>query len=197
MAEKTRDARFLNAFMSVWSIHKSGEPSEMILSAYKKSLSEYDIENIEQAFGYALNDLQWFPKPVELRNFIQHGPGDIEDVAHVEADKVINAIREVGYYNSVVFDNPVTMAVIAQGWGGWMKICELRDEEIKWFRKDFVKIYKAYSNQGIKQHDHLIGYHEDHNLAGYPEKVAQPVLIGDRVKALAVLHGKKDIKLIK
>ena len=184
--------------MSVWSIHKSGEPSEIILNAYIKSLEKYEIEQIETAFGYALTSLQWFPKPVELRQFIESGPGDIEDIALIEADKVINAISDHGYYASVTFDDPVTMAVIEQGWGGWMKLCELKDEEIKWFRKDYVKIYKAYSNQGIKKYGHLIGFHEDHNMGKFPEHVPKPVLIGDETKALKVLeYHKKHIKLIK
>lgn len=197
MAKQSRDARFLNAFMTVWSIHKNVEPSEMLLSAYKRALSEYGIEQIEQAFGYAINDLQWFPKPVELRKFIEYGPGDIEDISLVEADKVITAISEIGYYNSVTFDDPVTMAVITQGWGGWMKICELRDDEIKWFRKDFAKIYKAYSNQGIKSFGHLVGFHEDYNINRWPGKVPEPILIGDPEKAQKVLeHKKAKLKLI-
>lgn len=198
MAQKT-DIRFLNAFMSVWSVHKTGEPTEMVLSAYKKSLSDYSIEQIEQSFGYAINELQWFPKPVELRQFIERGPGDIEDIALVEADKVVNAIREAGYYNSVVFDDPVTMAVIQQGWGGWMKVCDLKEDEVKWFRKDFAKIYKAYSNQGIKQYGHLIGFHEEHNVERFPEFVPPTVLIGDVEKAQKVLeYNRSDkIKLIK
>ena len=198
MAGKTKDERFLAAFMSVWSIHKSGEPSEIVLNAYIKSLEEYDIDEIEQAFGYAISDLQWFPKPVELRGFLEHGAGDIEDIALVEADKVVVAIRSEGRYKSVTFDDPVTMAVINQGWGGWIKVCEMREDEIKWFRKDFAKIYKAYSNQGIKQYGHLIGFHEDHNLERFPERVSQPVLIGDEKKALKVLeYTKNKLKLIK
>ena len=108
---------------------------------------------------------------------------------------MVNAIRDHGYYKSVTFDNPVTMAVIKKGWGGWMKVCELRDEEIKWFRKDFVPIYKAYSTQGIKRYGHLIGFHEDHNLEKHPEQVPEPVLIGDTAKAQLVLdHNQKAIE---
>lgn len=196
MAKRTtRDERFVTAFMTVWSIHKSGEPAKMILTAYKKALSEYDIEDIESAFAYALNELQWFPKPVELRNFIQHGPGNLEDIAYAEADNVVNAVREIGIYESVTFDDPVTMAVIAKAWAGWMKLCEtLRDDEVKWFRKDFVRIYKAYSNQDIKFYGHLIGFHEDHNIQNYKDHVTPPKLIGDPKKAQKVLEYKSKRK---
>jgi len=197
MDAKKDEPRYLNAFMSVWSIHKTGEPMQIILDSYWKSLQDFSIDQVEKSFGYALKNMQWFPKPVELRSFIEIGPGDIEDIATVEADKVVNAIRDIGFYKSVVFDDPVTMAVIAQGWGGWMKICEMRDDEIKWFRKDFIKIYKAYLNQGVKKYGHLVGFHEDKNLEKYPEHLTEPVLIGDETKAQKILEYKeKKPKLI-
>jgi len=192
MDEKKDEPRYLNAFMSVWSIHKTVEPTQVVLDSYWKALEDFNIDQVEQSFGYALKSLQWFPKPVELRNFIETGPGDVEDIAQIEADKVVGAIRDIGFYESVVFDNPVTMAVIAKGWGGWMKICEMRDDEIKWFRKDFVKIYKAYSNQGVKQYGHLIGFHEDNNWEKYPEHLRDPILIGDETKAQKILENKEN-----
>jgi hypothetical protein len=203
MAGKEKDARYeryLSAFLAAWQLHKNGEPKEILIEIYYKIFENTPIEEIEKAFGYAVNNLQWFPKPVELRSFIQHGPGDIEDIAYTEADKVVNAVKRVGYYDSVTFDDPVTMAVIAQGWGGWMKLCEtLRDDEVKWFRKDFVRIYKAYSNQEIKQYGHLVGFHEDRNQIGYPEHVPEPIMIGDNEKARKVLehHKKPGLKLLK
>jgi len=187
---------FVDAFISTWAIHKQGEPSQMIIDTYYNVLEKYSVEQIIAAFSYAVSELQWFPKPVELRKFIESGPGDVSDIALIEADKVVNAIRDHGYYKSVTFDDPVTMAVIVHGWGGWMKVCELRDNDIKWFRKDFVPIYKAYSNQGIKHHGHLVGYHEDHNILKYPESVPDPVLIGDENKARKVLAYNNKLKLV-
>ena len=189
---KQKRIDFLNAFMSVWEVHKSNEPSERLIDAYWSVLEKYEIDQINAAFSFALSSMQWFPKPVELINFIEQGPGDIEDIALVEADKVLNAIRDVSAYTSITFDNPVTMAVIDQGWGGWMKVCDMREDEEKWFRKDFVKIYKAYSNQGIKKYGHLIGYFEDANAERWPERVEPPVLIGDPDKALKVLEFKQE-----
>lgn len=194
MEREIHEDRYLNAFMSTWAIHKTNEPSDLSIETYWRSLEKYDIKQVEQAFGYAINELQWFPKPVELRHFIESGPGDIEDIALVEADKVINAIRKHGY-KSITFDNPVTMAVIVQGWGGWIKICDLKQDDNKWFRKDFVLIYKAYSAQGIKSYDHLVGFHEDNNAFRWPERIPAPMLIGNNIKAQKVLDFNKP-KLI-
>ena len=65
MAEQKR-IDFLNAFMTVWEVHKSGEPSERLIDAYWAVLEKYDIDEIQAAFSYALGSLQWFPKPATL-----------------------------------------------------------------------------------------------------------------------------------
>jgi hypothetical protein len=77
----------------------------------------------------------------------------------VEAGKVLTAIARHGGYASVVFDDPVTQAVIVQAYGSWVKLCEECgvEEPEKWFRKDFAKTWAAYSRQGVQQHGHLPG----------------------------------------
>ena len=110
--EKTRDEQFLNAFMSCWEVFKSVEPSEIILSAYDKAIERFSIEDIEMAFGNAIGNLKWFPKPVELIQFIESGPGDIADIALVEADKVINAIRDQEVIDAA---NEYDMAMVTTG----------------------------------------------------------------------------------
>jgi len=167
--------------------------TDPLADAYWMALNQYETEDCENAFKIAMINCKWFPKPVELRQFIENGPGEIEDIAMIEADKVINAIREVGHRQSVTFDNPVTMAVIEQGWGGWIKACDLKGDEEKWFRKDFAKIYKAYSNQGIKKYGHLVGLIEDHNSIRWPDRIEPPILLGDKNKSQKVLEfdGKK------
>jgi hypothetical protein len=170
--------------------------SKVAVEMYWKALEIYSDKQCKIAFDIAVTDCKFFPKPAELIQFIKSGSGDIEDIALIEADKVVNAIRHTGYYTSVTFDDPVTMAVIEQGWGGWIKICDLRDEEIKWFRKDFTRIYKAYSNQGVKRYGHLVGFHEDsNNERGFLEHIPEPVLIGDIDRAQKVLDYNKTILL--
>ena len=189
MADKKK---FIDAFISTWEVHKSGEPTEIILDAYWDSLKKYSNEKISAAFAYAVRGMQWFPKPVELIKYIENGPGDVQDIAMIEADKVVNAIKSVGAYESVCFDDPVTMAVIENGWGGWIKMCEIPEAEVKWFKKDFAKLYVAYSSQNIKQHGHLSGIIEHENRVRFPKAVPSPVLIGDKSRAKIVLEHNRQ-----
>ena len=101
---------------------------------------------------------------MELIELVTGVSGNLEDRACVEAGNVLQAVKRVGAYNSVKFDDPVTQAVISQGFGGWVKLCnELKSTEEKWFQKDFVRIYQAYAREGIKHNGHLAGQIETEN----------------------------------
>ncbi len=130
------------------------------------------------------------PTPAD---FLEHlGGGSVEDKAEVEAGKVLAAIGRHGAYASVVFDDAVTQAVILQAYGGWPKLCADCgvEESEHWFRKNFVKTWAAYSRQGVKQSGHLPGLIEISNYSnGFYEHIPAPQLVGDPVKARAVLEA--------
>ena len=171
---------FKGYMTALGEIH-SKEITDVIKDIYWKSLKDFSDESCENAFKRAIAELKFFPKPAELIEFASGKSGSIDDIAMVEADKVINAMRHVGAYKSVMFDDPVTSAVINQGYGGWIKICNERmEDDNKWFRIEFIKIYKAYAARGVKYTGKLIGIHEDSNLQlGYDKEVQDPILIGD------------------
>jgi hypothetical protein len=198
--EDMKDRRLFAEYMTLLGETFSREISTLLIEAYWQALKKYSDEECKLAFDMAVSNCKFFPKPVEIIDFIKFGEAggaNLDDIAYVEADKVIRAVAEIGQYQSVTFDDPVTMAVIKQGWGGWIKLCELKDEEIKWFRKDFAKIYKAYANTGIKKYGYLVGQWEFQNLEhGYPDHVPEPVLIGNEDRAL-IVQNKNKPKLIK
>ena len=178
--------KFANALGTLAELHGK-ELSPMLMKLYFKALEQFSIQDVENAIMRAITELKFFPKPVELIEFITGKGGNIEDIALVEADNVINAMRRIGAYQSVIFDDPVTTAVIQQGFGGWVKMCQDSNEnDNKWLRIEFVKIYRAYANQGIRSDEKLIGITEEQNIAkGYIEHVPCPVLIGQKRKEIS------------
>lgn len=112
----------------------------------------------------------------------------LEDRAIVEVGKVLSAVSKHGAYSSVVFDESVTMAVIARHYGGWVRLCAECDSQ--GFRREFVRAWAAYCRQGLRQTGHLPGIFETTDRAnGYHEHVQPPKLIGDPDKARAVLNA--------
>lgn len=172
------------------------EISKNLSNLYWIALNQFTDEQCESAFKQASVSCKFFPKPAELIELINGPKGNIDDIAMVQANAVINAMKNVGAYKSVVFDDPITMAVIQQGYGGWQKMCaDSNEDQNKWFRMEFAKIYKAYSSQNVTLSGKLIGIHETENLElGYNDHIPETVLIGDPGKAKQIMHsGKKEI----
>lgn len=174
---------FLNGFAYLCEVFEK-KTSSGLLDAYFKALEKFDISDVEKAISAAISTCKWFPKPFELIELITGGSESIEDLAVLEAGKVIEAIKRVGKYKSVCFDDAVTMAVIKTGFGGWVKMCsDLNEVEEKWFRKDFEAIYGAYNRQGIKHTGNLIGLSETTNDSNNKKNKEGVILIGDQEKA--------------
>ena len=160
-----------------------------------KLLEQFDLSEVEQAALSVMATRKYTSMPTPA-DFLEHiGGGSAEDKAEVEAGKVLSAIGKHGAYASVVFDDPVTQAVIVQAYGGWPKLCADCgvEESEHWFRKNFAKTWAAYSRQGVKQFGHLPGIFEITNLSnGFYEHLESPKAIGDPTQAHAVLEAGKS-----
>ena len=162
-----------------------------------KTPAGYGIDEIERAACTLIMCRKYTTMPT-VADFLEHlNGGAAEDKAEVEAGKVLTAIAKYGGYASLVFDDPVTQAVIVRAYGGWVKLCEEcgRDEPEKWFRKEFAKTWAAYSRQGIQEYGYLPGRTEISNRAsGWLEHIPVPQLVGDPARAKAVLEaGEKNM----
>lgn len=156
-------------------------------------LKAYPLQQVQQA-AMTLLATRKFMKMPTVAEFLEHlHGGSCDDKAEVEAGKVIRAIEQHGGYASVAFDDPVTQAVICQGFGGWAKLCEeLNASEEKWFRKDFAKMYAAYARQRVEVFGHLPGRFEL-MAAAENSRFGPPALIGDQAKAAAIASGGKTM----
>jgi hypothetical protein len=160
-----------------------------VTEIYFRILEQFSIEEVERGISKACTTLKFFPKPAEMIDCIAGGQVALEDKAQVEAARVLTAIKRVGTYSSVVFDDPVTQAVIAQYFGGWHRFADMREAEEKWFLKDFVKAYQSFTRAGTKQNSVLPGRCEiENNFRGYehrdpPAIVGNPETVGRMLEA--------------
>lgn len=174
------------------------EISKQALALDFKVLEAFSIEEVQAAAIAILATRKYssLPPPAD---FIEHmGGGSIEDQAEVVAAQVLSAIGKHGGYNSVVFDDATTMAVIQQCYGGWPQMCAECgvSESEKWFRHNFAKSWAAFKRQGVQVFGVLAGIFEIQNSAnGFLEHIPQPKLVGNPEKAQAVLEAGRQMVL--
>jgi hypothetical protein len=142
-----------------------------------EALKRCALEDINKASLRMLGSRKFTTMPT-VADFLENiMGGSADDKGLVESGKVWRAIRERGAYQNVVFDDPVTQAVIVDIYGGWQKLCrEMVESEQKWFVKEFAKAYGAFHRQGVKHFGSLPGIYGEITFT-----------IGDKKKALAVL----------
>lgn len=161
--------------------------SSLLLETYWQCLADYPFEQVKQAMLSTLQnpDRKWgMPTPADLVVLIQ---GEGRNHALKAWSQVVTAIRTVGRYDSVVFDNPIIHCVI-RDMGGWIYLCQQPEKELPFLRHEFEKRYHTYQGKPLPNYPRsLKGSLEQDNQAQYfPHHRPDPILIGDPERALTV-----------
>ena len=105
----------------------------------------------------------------------------------VALTRLEDAMHRVGAYQSVVFDDPVIHLAVDR-MGGWPKLCAMEDNEWKFLRRDFERLYDAACREPVPV-DQIprrpCGVIELSNAAnGHADRPIQMQIYGDERKAL-------------
>ncbi|MBY0243436.1 MAG: hypothetical protein K2X55_29430 [Burkholderiaceae bacterium] len=174
-----------------------GKPaSEHALGLWWGALAPYDLRAVRQAFDRHVRNPdsgQFPPKPADL---IRMMGGTTQDAALVAWGKVDRALRVVGTYRSVVFDDALVHRVLTE-MGGWAVLGTKTDDDWPFVGNEFQNRYRGYRmrNERPEYPAVLLGLADAQNqqagFAGQP-----PLLIGDDVRAQQVLAGGTDKPLL-
>lgn len=150
------------------------------------ALRGYSIEEIEEAFGRHLRSPdvgQFMPKPADVLRMLE---GTSVDAAQVAWAKVDRAMRAVGPWPSVCFDDAIAMRVL-HDMGGWIALATKSSEEWPFVANEFRTRYHGYRSRGESPEypPRLIGLTDAENAQRkYPP--SELVLVGDAERAKLV-----------
>lgn len=158
------------------------KPSVPMLRMYFAALERFSLDDVRAGLnGHIQNpdNGQFFPKPADIIRCI----GGSSDTKALGAwSKVDKAIRCVGSYQTVIFDDPLIHAVI-RDMGGWVMLCSVDEREYPFKCNEFVKRYRGFAITPPENYPkQLLGIAQSHNEANGHD-VSPPVLIGDEKKA--------------
>ncbi len=177
-------------FVTLWSqvSEQYGKsPSDGALDLIFGALQRFDLESVRQALIAHMNDTQHGSFAPKIADIVRHIEGDGDTRALSAWGKVEDAIRRVGPYETVVFDDPRTMAAIEE-MGGWIKLCDVTDKDLPFKGNEFKKRYQGYISRPPERFpSKLLGMSEAENAGEHQEFVPEPRLIGEPQKCLAVI----------
>jgi len=138
---------------------------------FKKIIGNYPKEKIMKMCIELIKTRKYsnFPKVAEMIELIE---GNKEEEAELAWLILREKMNKFGYYKSVSFpENPVIGAVV-EAMGGWMKMFDMKVDEEKWVRKDFVKMHQIFKKEGKIYSGKLIGMFElENNKKGYTDEI--------------------------
>ena len=170
------------------------KPSDGLISLYWQGLKNYDFPAVREAIGRHLGNTdngQFMPKIADIIRMME---GSSMDSAYSAWTKVDKAVRQVGPYESVVFDDPLIHKVLSD-MGGWIMLSEKTNEEWPFVAKEFENRYKGFKsrNEKVEYSSKLIGISEAGNRKK-GQAIGTPMLIGNKTKALEVFNnGEKGV----
>ena len=147
-----------------------------------EALKGYSIAEVRGALSAHVTNPdsgQFLPKPADIRRFLE---GSGETRALQAWTKVDQAIRRIGPWESVAFDDPIIHAVLAD-MGGWAGLGQVTEDGWPFRRNEFVRRYRGYVARPPTAFPRaLIGHIAEYNgrLGG---QVPLPRLVGDVQRA--------------
>lgn len=165
------------------------ELSENVIDLYWNGLREYDLASVKRALWAHVRNPdtgQFMPKIADVARMTQ---GRTDDQAAVAWSKVDQAVRRVGTYQCIVFDDPVIHRVLLD-MGGWVYIGSKDENDWPFVAKEFQNRYRGYRmrDETPEYPPVLIGLANAQNgKAGF--RLNPPILVGDERKAIAVRMG--------
>jgi hypothetical protein len=170
--------------------------SPSLISMYWQGLEKYDLAALREAFNRHVNNPdtgQFMPKIADVSRMLGGTSNDRALGAWAKVDK---AVRHVGTYRSVAFDDPIIHRVIVE-MGGWIALGTKTDDEWPFIAKEFENRYRGYAMRGERPEYQpvLLGISDAHNAKeGF--KKEEPMLIGDATKAQEVMKLGVDRPMI-
>lgn len=185
--------QFKTALQKVFALYDK-QLSTILLDVWWEALQPYTLQEVTRALTVHVRNPdtgQYLPKPADVIKALR---GTSANTAQSAWTKVDGAIRKVGSYRSVAFDDPIIHRVI-QDMGGWIKLNKITNEELPFVQREFENRYRGFSVTGeIPEYPRiLVGIAEDYNkreaIRIGVDLQEKPALIGDASKAELVIRG--------
>ena len=181
-------SKFVNLISGVHAFYRQ-DVSDFSIQIWWQAMKPYDYDAVADALNrHCINPDtgQFMPKPADAVRMLQ---GSSKDSSLVAWSKVDRAVRTVGTYESVIFDDPLIHRVITD-MGGWVKLGTKTEDEWPFTANEFSNRYKGYSSRSERP-DYLpvlVGLSQSQNAqAGFAS--LPPRLIGDPAKARRVYEN--------
>lgn len=193
--QRSDAAGFKSLLEAVYALYRV-DLSEAVLGIWWQAMSGFDLAAVKDALTrHAMNpdSGQFLPKPADVVKLIA---GSTLDSALLAWAKVDRAVRSVGTYASVVFDDPIIHVVVTD-MGGWLALGQVTEDDWPFRAKEFAERYRGYRlRSALPPYPRSLAGRVETDNGSRGLSYPPPKVIGDPDRALLVYRrGAEDAAL--
>lgn len=182
---ETDKLEFAEIWGAAWAMYGKVVTTQLLSMAFE-ALRSYSIQEVRIGLTRHIQSPdtgQFTPKPADV---IKQIDGNASTRAMIAWNKVDRAVRLIGAWSSVIFDDGLIHRVISD-MGGWVQLCKTEDKEYSFKQKEFLARYQTYlvRNSYDQYPKVLSGLSDQHNVRKGLD-LQTPFSVGDSAKALQV-----------
>ena len=135
-------ATFMKAFEINCSVEKITKDK---INLYFTAFKPFSIEEVRVAFSKVMYSWIYnkFPPVGVFMKAIEKDQPLLEDLAEIQASEVLSQVRQHGYYQTPIFNDPVTAHLMSHRFN-FKSLCKTMNEVAeKWFIKEFIQAYQV------------------------------------------------------
>ncbi len=140
------------------------ELPEAVLEIYLNTLSERDYTEVQDAMRYFLKKGIKMPLLCDFNDFFISGGVSEEALCEIKWERLMKIIGKCSSYISWTDKDPAFRRAV-EGIG-YDTVCQATEQEMKWIKKDFIKIYRSFAGLpkgSYEVKDYFMGSHEADN----------------------------------
>lgn len=165
-------------------------PTQFLLDVWWKGCRRFPLDSVSRALHAHIADPERGQFAPKLADVVRHLAGTASDRAAVAWGKVYDAMKSVGAWQDVAFDDPVIHAAI-NDMGGWPRVARVDNNELPHTQYRFLETYKSLADRGVAGYPRVLAgardSDEEYERKGLP--LPAPVLVGDAVQAALVVKN--------
>lgn len=142
---------------------------------YFEALSDLTLAEVRGAAARIVKASHFFPKPAD---FLEAIHGSEADHAEQAWAALMQAIAEVGPYQSVNFGDEALHACVRRLFGGWPEAGMMEQEDAPFRHAEFLKLYRALRRRPLEPTPMPGILEMDNRAKGFLQHVPEPVLLG-------------------
>jgi hypothetical protein len=165
----------------LYSYYHNSHIEDSVLVLYIKSLSSYDIRDIDSAINRIIRTEKFMPK---IATFVEIIEGSEESKASQSWERLKKAARKKGaYYDLRVEDSRVYQAL--KSIGGWGAFCEMSHTEEPFKKREFVQNFQGASEVNSLKSETLVftGYINANRIRNNKEPDQEKMITFSREKS--------------